>query len=116
MPSRRRKPSATTLVTAAYAADVMKDGKSVDVPVCGGFVGLTCKANQWCDFPVGYACGAGDQFGLCKPRPQLCTFIFRPVCGCDGKTYSKDCTAHAAGASVYYAGPCREDKPELRAK
>ena len=74
---------------------------------CGGFAGYTCGANQWCDFPVGSICGLGDQLGVCKPRPQVCTDQFIPVCGCDGKTYSNACQAAAGGTDVAYAGACR---------
>lgn len=101
---------------AAFAADMSLKGKTVDVPVCGGIAGIECKANEYCSYPVGAACGVGDQFGVCRVRPQVCTRIYLPVCGCDSKTYSNACVANAAGVDVYYAGPCREDKPELRAK
>lgn len=101
---------------AAVAADMSIKGKTVDVPVCGGIAGIECKPNEYCNYPVGTACGLGDQFGVCRQRPQICTRIYLPVCGCDSKTYSNACLAHAAGVDVYYAGPCREDKKELQAK
>ena len=91
----------------ASALDYTRDGKTYDVPVCGGFVGIPCGPKQYCDFPVGTACGAADQFGTCRTRPEICPDIFMPVCGCDNKTYPNACSAARAGSSVAYLGPCR---------
>ena len=91
----------------ASAADMKINGKDVDVPVCGGFVGIPCKANQWCNYPPLTMCGIGDQFGVCRPRPQICPEMSLRVCACDGKTYDNACKAHMAGFDVFYPGPCR---------
>jgi hypothetical protein len=60
---------------------------------------------QYCAKPPGECDGEGE----CLVRPELCTDDWRPVCGCDGRTYSNPCGAASAGQSVAYDGECRED-------
>ncbi len=73
---------------------------------CGGLAGAQCGAGEYCDFAPDAACGAADQTGTCEAIPQLCTFEFAPVCGCDDQTYGNACAAHAAGVSVASQGEC----------
>lgn len=73
---------------------------------CGGIAGLGCKAGEYCSYAPGAMCGAADQMGTCAKRPDVCTREFRPVCGCDDKTYSNACSAAAAGVSVASEGAC----------
>ena len=68
---------------------------------CGGVVG--CGDGDVCQLPTGNCASAS---GVCRTRQQLCPEILRPVCGCDGKTYSNDCKALAAGTSVARVGAC----------
>jgi hypothetical protein len=61
-----------------------------------------CRANQYCETRAG-TCGGR---GTCKVRPEICTRIYNPVCGCDGRTYGNPCEASAAGVSLSARGEC----------
>jgi hypothetical protein len=68
--------------------------------------GAGCPDGQYCDFPRTAQCGAADQTGTCKVKPQVCDDIAMPVCGCDDKTYGNACEAAAAGVSTSADGAC----------
>lgn len=78
---------------------------------CGGFAGLTCTPDEYCDYPEEAMCGAADGQGVCRPRPTTCTDDCPGVCGCDGITHCNPCSANAAGASVLHDGACETDAP-----
>lgn len=73
---------------------------------CGGFAGLPCAADEWCDFPDGSFCGGDDSTGICRPRPDGCDLVYDPVCGCDGMTHGNACGANMAGTDVQSVGEC----------
>jgi hypothetical protein len=73
---------------------------------CGGFFGLPCAMNEYCNFKPG-TCGFADMLGQCTATPKRCPRIRLPVCGCDGKTYANDCLRQQARTSLRSKGACK---------
>ncbi|HEY1474275.1 MAG TPA: Kazal-type serine protease inhibitor domain-containing protein [Pseudolabrys sp.] len=72
---------------------------------CGGFIGnVLCTKGEFCQ----HAAGECTSFlpGACAAMPRFCPHIFRPVCGCNGKTYGNDCLRMHAGVSKLHDGKC----------
>jgi hypothetical protein len=101
-----------TYANACYAnaagVDVAASGECV-TPVpgsCGGIAGSACAPNEYCYYPPGQMCDWADGTGHCAVRPDACSDIYDPVCGCDNMTYSSECDAALAGIGVAYKGVC----------
>ena len=78
--------------------------------MCGGIAGFRCGVGLYCETTEkdGLSCNTPDRAGTCAVKPEVCTFDFRPVCGCDGKTYSNDCARKVAGVARASEGACGE--------
>jgi hypothetical protein len=72
---------------------------------CDGFVAGRCGRGLWCDRDPGQ-CGLADRPGTCVKVRQLCFQLYRPVCGCNGKTYANDCHRIRAKVAKKHDGKC----------
>ena len=73
---------------------------------CG--TGAACDKGLWCE-PAEGACAS--QAGSCVTIPRLCfarkrSKGYRPVCGCNSKTYSSDCFRRAQKIAKLHDGRC----------
>jgi hypothetical protein len=91
----------------ALAQSLPEQGES-----CGGVIGAQCAKGLWCDSLPGL-CGAPLK-GTCERVPQACTMEYKPVCGCNGHTYSNDCVRRSAKVGLRRAGACMADMLKVK--
>lgn len=97
--------------------EILQEDEPIAIPVgetggmCGGIAGFQClNENNYCAYREGECVSIADAAGACAPKPEICTMDFKPVCGCDGETYSNACVAAYAGVSIASIGECGEQK------
>jgi len=92
---------------AAAMAGVSVSSSGACGATCGGKIGSTCAAGQYCNYPPSAICGRADATGKCTAKlTGGCIAVYTPVCGCDGHTYGNTCEAGLAGVSVASDGAC----------
>ena len=94
-----------TLCSAIALGNILTaDAAGIGEP-CGGTAGGTCDKGLWCDPTPGH-CGTTGSDGRCIRVPDVCTLIFSPVCGCDGRTYPNDCIRQTRKSAKNTDGGC----------
>jgi len=70
-----------------------------------------CGTDDMCKIATGNCMlMSASQEGVCITPPEMCTYDFNPVCGCDGVSYSNECDALGSGVNVMNVGCCPDDE------
>jgi hypothetical protein len=95
----------STLLAASLISKTQAYAVAAGQP-CGG--GRACDKGLWCEPPAGMCASA---VGVCVAVPRVCiarknSMSFKPVCGCNRKTYSNDCFRRAYKVGKFHEGAC----------
>lgn len=77
-------------------------GKCIVPPSEKCYKNSDCSSNQFCEF----ASCEWPESGKCIEKPNVCSNLYDPECGCDGITYSNDCVRKSKGVSKKHDGKC----------
>jgi hypothetical protein len=77
------------------------------------FTDAQCKTGEFCALKPGECLLPTFNIleGKCAKKPEACIMLYKPVCGCDGKTYGNSCSAASKGVNVAHEGECNTPQP-----
>ncbi len=96
---------AVTLALALLAGSVSVAGAVGPGGICGPILHGLCDPGLLCERKAN-TCNLIGGTGKCVRIPARCPQVVRPVCGCNGMTYTNDCERIKAGMQKAHDGKC----------